>query len=104
MRDARYPLAGLGARLIVLAAALRTRAWLPAPIAVVRRIAPRALLVIAPEADRLIHWRQGERLFRAAGEPKELYVVSGAAHADAYVTDAGAYERRVLGFLERYLG
>ena len=104
MREAGYPLAGLGARFVVAGAALRSRTRLAGPIRAVARIAPRALLVIAPQADRLISWRQGERLYRAAGEPKELYVVPNAAHADAYAVAPEAYRARVLGFLERYLG
>jgi uncharacterized protein len=104
MRHVGYPLAQLGSRAIVVAAALRTRARLLNPIAAVARIAPRAILLIAPKADELISWRQSVRLFEAAGEPKELYVVEGAGHAQAYAVDPDEYRRRVLGFLERSLG
>jgi len=104
LRDAGYPLAGLGARAIVLGAALRIRTRLPDPIRAVGRIAPRPLLLIAPQGDALISWHQSEKLLAAAGEPKELYVVPGAAHAEAYAVDPEAYRSRVLGFLERHLG
>lgn len=104
MRELGYPLAGLGARLIVLAASLRARARLVDPISVVRRVAPRPLLLIAPREDRLISWRQSQRLYDAASEPKELHVVEGAGHAEAYGVDPDAYRRLVLGFLERHLG
>ena len=104
LRHGRYPLAGLGARLVVGGGALRARSRLVNPIRAVRRIAPRALLVIAPREDRLISWRQGLRLFEAAGEPKELLVVDGAGHAEAYAVDPDRYRERVLGFLERHLG
>ena len=33
----------------------------------------------------------------------ELMVVDGAAHSDAHALGGEAYERRVLGFLERHL-
>lgn len=104
MRQVGYPLAALGSRAIVAAASLRTRSRLPDPISVVGRIAPRALLVIAPKEDELISWRQSLRLFEAAGEPKELYVVEGAGHAEAHAVDPASYEARVLDFLERHLG
>ena len=104
MREAGYPLAELGARAIVAGASLRTRSRLANPVRAVSRIAPRPLLIIAPREDRLISWRQSERLYEAAGEPKELVVVEGAAHAEAYAIEPEAYRRRVLDFLERHLG
>lgn len=103
MRQVGYPLPELGSRAIVVAAALRTRSRLLDPIAAVARIAPRALLLIAPKDDELISWRQSVRLFEAAGEPKELYVVEGAGHAEAYAAEPEEYRRRVLEFLDRYL-
>lgn len=104
MREVGYPLPELGARAIVAAASVRARSRLADPLGSVARIAPRALLVIAPKDDALISWRQGLRLFEAAGEPKELYVAEGAGHAEAYAVDPERYRRVVLDFLERYLG
>ncbi|MGQ0607614.1 MAG: alpha/beta hydrolase [Chloroflexota bacterium] len=103
MRQIGYPLAGIGARLVVAGATLRARSRLMDPIRAVARISPRALLLIAPREDRLISWRQSDRLYAAAGEPKELVVVDGAGHAEAYAVDPVAYRERVLGFLDRYL-
>ncbi len=104
MRQVGYPLASIGARLIVSAASIRSRVRLRNPISVVGRIAPRPLLLIAPREDRLIDWRQSVRLYEAAGEPKELMVVEGAGHAEAYSSAPGAYRERVLDFYERSLG
>ncbi len=104
MRQSGYPLPDIGARLVVGGAMLRVRSRLMDPIRAVARIAPRALLVIAPREDRLINWTQGLRLFEAAGEPKELMVVEGAGHAEAYAVAPEAYRSRVLAFLEKYLG
>lgn len=103
MREAGYPLAALGARLVVGAASLRARARLRSPIQRVGRIAPRGLLLIAPSDDRTVSPAQSERMFDAAGEPKELFIVQGAAHADAHSAAPEEYERRVLGFLARHL-
>ena len=104
MREVGYPLAGLGSRAIVAGAALRTRSRLPDAIRYVARLAPRPLLVIASKEDQLISWRQGLRLYEAAGEPKELLVVDGAGHAEAYAVEPETYRRRVVEFLERHLG
>ena len=104
LRQSGYPFAELGARAIVLGGSLRTRTRLPDPIRAVGRIAPRALLIVAPQGDELISWRQGEKLHAAAGEPKELFVVPDAGHAEAYAVAPEAYRSRILDFLERYLG
>jgi alpha-beta hydrolase superfamily lysophospholipase len=104
MREVGYPLAELGARAIVAGASVRAGLRLRDPIRAVAGIAPRALLVIAPRDDRAISWRQMIRLYEAAGEPKELYVVPGAGHAEAYATAPDAYRDRVLDFLDRHLG
>jgi uncharacterized protein len=103
MRQGGYPLPGIGARLVVLAASMRARVRLRQPIKQVPRIAPRGLLLIAPREDRVVSWTQSQRLFDAAHEPKELYVVQGAAHGEAHAVGGAEYERRVLAFLERHL-
>lgn len=103
MREWHYPLAWLGSRLIVAAASLRARTRLLSPIDRVAGIAPRGLLIIAPREDRLIDHSQALRLYAAAREPKELYVVPGAGHPEAHAFGGADYEKRVLGFLERHL-
>ena len=104
MREMGYPLPALGSRAIVAGAMLRTRSRMEDPIRAVRRIAPRALLIIAPREDQLISWEQSRRLYEAAGEPKELFVVPGAGHAEAYAMAQEAYRSRVLDFLARTIG
>ena len=103
LRELGYPLASAGARAILFGARLRSGAVLPSPIERVGEIAPRGLLLVAPREDRLIRAEQSVRLYEAANEPKELFVVDGAAHGEAWATAGGAYEDRVLGFLDRYL-
>lgn len=103
MREIGYPLARLGTGLVLAAASLRAGVWLRSPMNRVAQIAPRGLLLISPGEDRLVSPQQSQRMFRAAGEPKELFVVEGAAHGEAHLTDPDAYERRVLDFLARHL-
>jgi len=103
LRASGYPLAELGSWAIVAAGSIRARRRLLSPIERVARIAPRGLLLIAPREDSLIHHTQSLRLYAAAREPKELFLVPGAEHAAAYTVAGAEYERRVLSFLERHL-
>ena len=103
MRGEGYPLAGLGSWIILAAASIRARARLVSPLNRVAGIAPRGLLLIAPTEDRLIDYTESLRLYDAAGEPKELFVVEGAEHSTARWVAGPEYERRVLAFLGQHL-
>ncbi len=103
MRDQHLPFPGIGSWLVMAGASLRARTRLVSPIDRVALVAPRGLLLIAPHEDRLVNWEQSVALYKAAGEPKELYVVDGAQHGEARMVGGEAYEQRVMGFLERYL-
>jgi dipeptidyl aminopeptidase/acylaminoacyl peptidase len=70
----------------------------------VAQIAPRPLFVIADELDAVIGADETERVYRAAGEPKEFWLVPGAQHACAWQTAPEEYERRLAGFFTRALG
>ena len=79
----------------------------PADVAPVRRVAglaPTALFVIHGEDDTGIPAEDARRLFAAAGEPKELWIVPGAGHGAALSTVPQEYRIRVLGFLASHLG
>jgi uncharacterized protein len=104
LHERGYPLASAGARALLFGARMRLGTALPSPIDSVAAVAPRGLLLIAPREDRLIRAEQSVRLYEAANEPKELFIVDGAGHAEAWATAGPAYEERVIGFLERYLG
>ena len=65
------------------------------------RIAPRPLLVIGGESDHTVPAKMAEALFRAAREPKQLYVIPGADHG-SYVEKGGAtYEAKLVEFFEK---
>lgn len=72
----------------------------PQPIDAVGRIAPRPLLIIHGTDDSIIEFEQSERLFAAAGEPKDLWIASGAEHTQVYDVHPEEYTRRVLAFFE----
>jgi pimeloyl-ACP methyl ester carboxylesterase len=71
---------------------------------VVHRVAPRPLLVVTGTADGTVPRTMADELYRAAGEPKELYVVEGAQHGDYAAVAPGAYESRLVQFYARFLG
>jgi fermentation-respiration switch protein FrsA (DUF1100 family) len=61
------------------------------------------VLIAAGTRDEHTTIAETERIFGAAADPKELWMVEGAAHGDLHAYDATAYEARVLPFLARYL-
>lgn len=67
------------------------------------RITPRPLLVIGGESDHTVPAKMAEALFRAAGEPKRLYVIPGADHG-SYLEKGGAtYEGKLVEFFDEFL-
>jgi fermentation-respiration switch protein FrsA (DUF1100 family) len=73
------------------------------PVRDVRALAPRPLLLIHGTADQMIPLAHSQRVFAAAGEPKELWLGEGADHCGTYFLDRSAYCERVIGFFERAL-
>jgi fermentation-respiration switch protein FrsA (DUF1100 family) len=61
------------------------------------------ILIISGTKDVHTTVAQTQALFAAANEPKELWLVPGAAHVDLLRYDPRGYEEHVLGFLERHL-
>ena len=100
------PLVRLLAHLACRASAWRLRHPMDAvdPLHQVGRIAPRPLLLIHGEADGLIPVDSAHRLYAAAGEPKELWILPEVGHARAIEQDADLYRQRVADFFERTLG
>jgi fermentation-respiration switch protein FrsA (DUF1100 family) len=61
------------------------------------------LLMVHGAEDRHTTLAQAQRLFALAPQPKEIYIVAGAAHVDLHDFAASVYEQRILGFLARHL-
>jgi dipeptidyl aminopeptidase/acylaminoacyl peptidase len=55
---------------------------------VVEKIAPRPLLLITSDGDRLVPPEQSETLYALAGDPKKLVVLKGYGHYDVYAEPA----------------
>jgi fermentation-respiration switch protein FrsA (DUF1100 family) len=59
-------------------------------------------LIIGGTVDQHTAADDTRRLYAAAHEPKELWLIPDAAHVD-YLRASRDYERRVLAFLDRAL-
>jgi len=73
------------------------------PINFIKRISPRPILVIGGEKDALMREEDVRRLYAAAGEPKQLWMIPDAAHAKAYQAGGFEYETRIANFFKRHL-
>jgi fermentation-respiration switch protein FrsA (DUF1100 family) len=73
------------------------------PLRWVGRISPRPLLIIHGGQDRDVPVSEAHRLYEAAGEPKELWIVEQAAHRNVDEIFPKEYLRRVLTFFDRWL-
>lgn len=69
----------------------------------IARISPRPVLLMQGGADVVISTDSGQRLYDAAGEPKELWFEPSLGHSRFDVARPDEYERRVSGFFDRYL-
>jgi uncharacterized protein len=61
------------------------------------------VLVVGGSLDAHTTEEETRDLHAAAAEPRELWIVEGAAHQDFSRFDAAGYEARVIGFLRRNL-
>ncbi|HEY9073403.1 MAG TPA: alpha/beta hydrolase [Desulfobaccales bacterium] len=59
------------------------------------------LLIIHGSDDEIIPVEMGRRLYAAAREPKELYIIPGAHHNDTYVVGGQDYFERLKSFINR---
>ncbi len=74
-----------------------------APVAEVDTLSPAPLLIIAGEGDTLIPSDNGRKLYAAAKEPKELWIIPGADHGATLAAAGSEYEKRVGEFFDKYL-
>jgi dipeptidyl aminopeptidase/acylaminoacyl peptidase len=74
------------------------------PLDVIGRIAPRPILIAHGALDEIVPVRHARMLFKAAGEPKELWIAPDAHHVGARDTDPDTYFLKVEGFFRQALG
>lgn len=73
------------------------------PIDAVSAIAPRPIMLIHSRSDDLIAYEHCNRLYEAAAEPKQQWLVDGATHARAGVVYYDEYLARVNEFFTQNL-
>jgi uncharacterized protein len=73
------------------------------PVSVIEAIAPKPVLIIAGDGDKLIPSDNGRKLYAAAGDPKELWIIPGADHGGTLAAAGNQYEKRVGEFFDRNL-
>jgi fermentation-respiration switch protein FrsA (DUF1100 family) len=73
------------------------------PLDVVGQISPRPVLFIHGEMDGLILPQNSRKLYEAAREPKDLYLLQNAGHFGFLEAAPEEYPRRILAFLEKYM-
>jgi dipeptidyl aminopeptidase/acylaminoacyl peptidase len=71
---------------------------------IVDRIAPRPVLFITTDDDRLVPPGESRQLYARAGEPKKLVVLEGYGHYEVYLEPAfSEVMRETLAWYQRYL-
>src|SRR5258708_32468864 len=73
------------------------------PLRDISKISPRPVLLIQGGKDSIVDPHDGNLLFKAAGEPKELWFLPEVDHCGAYFADRSAYAKKVTDFFELYL-
>jgi len=73
------------------------------PLRDIAAIAPRPLLLIHGLNDRVVDPCDAQRLYAAAREPKELWLIPNANHCGAYFADRQAYVAKIETFFHRSL-
>jgi fermentation-respiration switch protein FrsA (DUF1100 family) len=71
------------------------------PVEVVARIAPRPVLIVHCALDSLIDVQDAYRLFQAAREPRDIWIVPNLGHAQARDHLRGEYVQRITEFYVR---
>ena len=66
-------------------------------------ISPRPVLLVHSRRDFLVWKSESERLFDAAGEPKELWLTPRGLHTKSRFAHPEQYRPKVVGFLRRAL-
>jgi fermentation-respiration switch protein FrsA (DUF1100 family) len=73
------------------------------PVDVIGQISPRPILIAHGDRDEIVPVRHAHILFKAAGEPKELWIEPGAHHVGARDTDTDGYFVRAQRFFRETL-
>lgn len=73
------------------------------PLQVIAEISPRPVYIIQGSADAVASPTSAQELFDAAQEPRYLWIKEGVAHLAMYLDNPRRYQKRVVGFFDKYL-
>lgn len=73
------------------------------PIEAAGKISPGATFFIHGLEDKTCSPLDSTKLHEAAGDPKDLWLLEGVGHCDAYFVDRSAYCERIASFFEEHL-
>lgn len=84
---------------------LRFGAWPGriSPLESAAALRPRPLLLIQGGQDPRMPPEGARRIFKHAGQPKELWIIEGAGHLEGYSLDPAAYHARLIAFFRSSL-
>ena len=73
------------------------------PVDDIGLISPRPVFLIQGMGDTMVPLDSAQRLYEAAGEPRELWIEPGAPHMNMYSYYRTRYTKRVIKFFDTYL-
>lgn len=69
----------------------------------ISRISPRPVFLIQGMSDGMVPLDSAQRLYNAAGEPRQMWTKPGVPHLSMYTYHEADYTERVIDFFDRYL-
>ena len=73
------------------------------PVDDIMRISPRPVFLIQGMGDGMVPLNSAERLYEAAGEPRQLWTENDVPHLNMYAFYKTRYTKRVIKFFDEYL-
>jgi fermentation-respiration switch protein FrsA (DUF1100 family) len=73
------------------------------PVEAIASVSPRPILIMQAGDDQVVPPNSGQKLYSAAGRPKDLWLAPGVEHVNFRESLPEAYRERIIGFFERYL-
>ena len=73
------------------------------PVDDIAKISPRPVFIIQGMEDTMVPLDSAQRLYDAAGEPRQLWLENDAWHLGMFVEHGAEYTEQVIGFFDKYL-
>ncbi|RPJ28603.1 MAG: alpha/beta hydrolase [Chloroflexi bacterium] len=73
------------------------------PLDDISRISPRPVYIVQGLQDTVASPESGEKLFKAAGEPRFLWEQENVPHLSMYLDNPRRYQRRLIDFFDEWL-